>query len=94
MPKQISPLTTVLGDEQLLTLNEVAARVHVAPSTVRGWIRGHYYAKGRRWAYEPFIPVLRVGRNLRFEESALNAWLERRRQERKEQANRKNEEDK
>lgn len=52
--------------ERLLTLKEAAAILQIHPDTVRKWIK-----EGR-------IPYTRVGRVLRFRESLLEQWINRR----------------
>jgi len=51
----------------LITANEVAKRLSVAPKTVRKWAK-----MGR-------IPVTALpGNNLRFDEAVIERWIERR----------------
>ncbi|GAI89790.1 unnamed protein product [marine sediment metagenome] len=58
-------------DERLLTVNEIAALLRVKPGTIRKWV--HLQA----------IPVIRLGRAVRFCPGELAAWLEKRSQKAK-----------
>ena len=51
----------------LLTVRQVAQWLNVSPS----WIRDH--ATGRR---RPALPVIRLGKAIRFDEHQVSGWLE------------------
>jgi excisionase family DNA binding protein len=51
----------------LLTAGEVAEWLHVS----RGWIHDH--ASGRR---RPVLPSIKLGKSLRFNEDAINRWIQ------------------
>jgi excisionase family DNA binding protein len=50
----------------LFTVEEVALALKIKPATVRGWAR-----EGR----ENGVPVVRIGRLLRFDPAALRDWI-------------------
>ena len=49
--------------EKLLSIKEVEGRLNIPQSTLRAWI------------FQRKIPVLRIGRLVRFKESDLERWL-------------------
>ncbi len=52
--------------EKLLTLSQVCDLLQVSPALVYKWV--HY----------GFMPYIKIGRLLRFKESELNIWLNKR----------------
>ena len=64
--KQPQPAPPVLQPGDILTPEQLAERLQVAPS----WI----YEKSRRRSRNP-LPVFRIGRYLRFSWTAVCAWL-------------------
>lgn len=77
---QISPVETTaatvsasstmpaIDPTQILTIDEVAARLKVSPR----WV----YEKSRRRCQNP-LPVIRIGRYLRFNWIDVSTWLQR-----------------
>ena len=55
-----------IDPSQILTIDEVAARL----KTSRRWV----YEKTRRRSQNP-LPVIRIGRYLRFDWTSVSAWL-------------------
>ncbi len=51
--------------EKLLSINEVADYLGVTPRTVRGYVTIKY------------IPYVKVGGNIRFKESKIDKWVEK-----------------
>lgn len=62
----VSDSVPVLDPSQILTLDEIAARL----KTSRRWV----YEKSRRRCLDP-LPVVRIGRYLRFYWPDVSAWL-------------------
>jgi excisionase family DNA binding protein len=56
------------GIEALLTVDEVAARLRVKPATIR------------KWVHMRMIPVVRLGRAVRFSPHELTSWIDERSQ--------------
>ena len=50
---------------RLLTVQDVADYLRVKPSTIY------------QWTHEKYIPHVKLGNQVRFRESAIDAWLER-----------------
>lgn len=62
----VQPVVSLLSSEPILTVEQVAERLQLKPSTV--------YELTRRRSRHP-LSVLRVGKFLRFRWSAIEAWL-------------------
>ena len=58
---------TSKAGKKLLTLREAAETLSVSISTLRAWCKGG-----------PMIPVIRMGRDLRFDPDELWAWVKKR----------------
>ena len=59
-----------VGMENLLTTEQAAAFLNIAPGTLVVWRSTKRYA----------VPYVRVGRHIRYRRSALDAWLDQRAQ--------------
>lgn len=68
----VQPATSIQGFEPILTIEQVAERLQVKPSTV--------YELTRRRNRHP-LPALRVGKFLRFRWSEVEHWLNECREE-------------
>jgi excisionase family DNA binding protein len=62
----VQPAVSIQSSEPILTIEQVAERLQLKPSTV--------YELTRRRSRRP-LPVLRVGKFLRFRWSEIEAWL-------------------
>jgi excisionase family DNA binding protein len=62
----VQPAVSIQSSEPILTIEQVAERRQLKPSTV--------YELTRRRSRRP-LPVLRVGKFLRFRWSEIEAWL-------------------
>lgn len=62
----VQPVVSIQSSEPILTIEQVAERLQLKPSTV--------YELTRRRSRRP-LPVLRVGKFLRFRWSEIEAWL-------------------
>ena len=62
------PNSLIVDPSQILTLKEVAERLKVSER----WV----YEKSRRRSQNP-LPVIRIGRYLRFDWVSVSAWLHR-----------------
>jgi excisionase family DNA binding protein len=62
----VQPVVSIQSSEPILTIEQVAERLQLKPSTV--------YELTRRRSRRP-LPVLRVGKFLRFRRSEIEAWL-------------------
>jgi excisionase family DNA binding protein len=62
----VQPVVSIQSSEPILTIEQVAERPQLKPSTV--------YELTRRRSRRP-LPVLRVGKFLRFRWSEIEAWL-------------------
>jgi excisionase family DNA binding protein len=51
---------------RLLTVDEVAAWLQVKPRTIYQWV------------HEGYIPVMKLGALVRFDQSSVSAWLKKR----------------
>ena len=51
------------GDQGLIDADGAAAYLHVSPRTVR------------KWAQVGYVPSVKLGRSLRFDQAALRAWV-------------------
>lgn len=51
---------------RLLTVDEVAAWLQVKPRTIYQWV------------HEGYIPVLKLGALVRFDQASVSAWLKKR----------------
>lgn len=51
---------------RLLTVDEVAAWLQVKPRTIYQWV------------HEGYIPVIKLGALVRFDQSSVSAWLKKR----------------
>jgi excisionase family DNA binding protein len=63
---------TASGPDALLTPEELAARLAVPPS----WIREKTRDRARQRDHDP-LPVVRLGKYVRFSWAAVEAWLQR-----------------
>lgn len=61
-----------LGDEEILTMDELAALLKVKPDRVYEMTRKRYK---RRRGFS--LPKFRVGRELRFRRKDVEAWIDR-----------------
>ena len=67
MPREtVSNVSVPIDPSQILTLEEVAARLKVTPR----WV----YEKSRRRCQNP-MPAMRIGRYLRFDWVVVSTWL-------------------
>jgi excisionase family DNA binding protein len=62
----VEPVVSIQSSEPILTIEQVAERLQLKPSTV--------YELTRRRSRRP-LPVLRAGKFLRFRWSQIEAWL-------------------
>jgi excisionase family DNA binding protein len=62
----VQPAVSIQSSEPILTIEQVAERLQLKPSTV--------YELTRRRSRRP-LPVLRAGKFLRFRWSEIEAWL-------------------
>ena len=63
----VHPVVSIQSPEPILTIEQVAERLQLKPSTV--------YELTRRRSRHP-LPVLRAGKFLRFRWSQIEAWLD------------------
>lgn len=77
MPTAIAAPAAILAPADILTVNELAARLKVKPT----WV----YEQMRRKTDNP-LPVFKMGRYLRFSWSDVSAWLQSKRPARRKRA--------